>query len=94
MVTMASPFTAAGSLLVSGGPGRAGVASSCTNSGGTLACPGGFAGYVTWPAGTGTNTRQILAPSGPFTSTFNYRWSDSIPNTATLMKIGAPAGGE
>lgn len=94
MVTMASPFTVAGSLLVSGGPGRAGVASSCTNSGGTLACPGGFAGYVTWPAGAGTNTRQILAPNGMFTSSFNYRWSDSIPNAATLMKIGTPGGGE
>ena len=94
MVTMASPFTAAGSLLVSSGPGRAGVASSCTNSGGTLACPGGFAGYVSWPAGTGSNIRQILAPIGAFTTSFNYRWTDSIPNTATLMKIGAPSGGE
>jgi hypothetical protein len=94
MVTMASPFTVAGSLLVSAGPGRLGVASSCTNSGGTLTCPGGFAGYYTWPAGSGTNTRQILAPTGPFTNSFNYVWADSIPAAATLMKIGTPSSGQ
>lgn len=93
-ITMTTPFTAAGSLLVSAGPGRQGVASSCTNSGGTLACPGGFSGYIAWPAGSGTNTRQILAPAGPFTTSFNYRWSDSVPAGATLMKIGTPSSGE
>ncbi|HUB83616.1 MAG TPA: hypothetical protein VMB03_32680 [Bryobacteraceae bacterium] len=92
-VTMANPFGAAGSLLVSGGPGRSGVASSCTNNGSTLACPGGFAGYVTWPAGTGTNTRQILGPTGPLTTSFSYMWADAVPTGATLMKIGAPASG-
>jgi hypothetical protein len=94
MVTMASPFTAAGSLMVSAGPGRLGVASSCTNAGGTLTCPGGFTGYVTWLPGSGSNSRQILAPTGPFTTSFNYRWSDTIPSAATLMKIGAPSSGE
>jgi hypothetical protein len=94
MVTMASPFTVAGSLMVSAGPGRLGVASACTNAGGTLTCPGGFAGYVTWPAGSGTNVRQILAPTGPFTTSFNYRWSDFVPSSATLMKIGTPSSGE
>ena len=92
-VTMTSAFTAAGSLLVSAGPGRLGVASSCTNTGGTLACPGGFAGSVTWPAGSGANTRQLLGPSGPLTSSFNYVWADAIPTTATLMKIGTPSAG-
>jgi hypothetical protein len=33
MVTMTSPFTAAGSLLVAAGPGRLGVPSSCTEHG-------------------------------------------------------------
>jgi len=94
MVTMASPFTAAGSLMVSAGPGRLGAASSCTNAGGTLTCPGGFTGYITWLPGSGSNTRQILAPTGPFTTSFNYRWSDTIPSAATLMKIGTPSSGE
>ena len=93
MVTMASPFTVAGSLMVSAGPGRLGVASLCTNSGGNLTCPGGFTGYHTWPAGSGTNTRQILAPAGPFTNSFSYMWADSIPSAATLMKIGTPSAG-
>jgi hypothetical protein len=92
-VTMAGPFTAAGTLMVSAGPGRQGVAGLCTNSGGTLACPGGFAGYITWPAGSGTNTRQILAPTSPFTTSFNYVWADAIPSAATLMKIGTPTAG-
>lgn len=92
-VTIGSPFTAAGSLIVSAGPGRVGFASSCTNSGGTLTCPGGFAGYVTWPAGSGANTRQILAPAGAFTSGFNYVWADAVPSGATLMKIGTPSSG-
>ncbi len=92
-VTMASPFAAAGSLMVSAGPGRQGAASLCTNSGGALTCPGGFNGYVSWPAGSGSNTRQILAPSGAFTSTFTYVWADSIPSAATLMKIGTPSAG-
>jgi len=92
-VTIGSPFTAAGSLMVSAGPGRVAVASSCTNSGGTLTCPGGFAGYVTWPAGSGSNTRQILAPAGAFTNSFNYVWADAVPSAATLMKIGAPSSG-
>ena len=92
-VTLATPFTAAGSLIVSAGPGRAGVASSCTNSGGTLTCPGGFAGYVTWPAGSGSNTRQILSPAGAFTNNFNYVWADAVPSAATLMKIGTPSSG-
>jgi hypothetical protein len=93
-VTLASPFTIAGSLVVSAGPGRQSVASLCSDSGGTLSCPGGFTGHITWPAGSGTNSRQILAPSGVFTNNFNYRWSDSIPTAATLMKIGTPASGE
>jgi hypothetical protein len=93
-VTMASPFTAAGSLMVSAGPGRQGVASLCSDSGGTLTCPGGFSGHVTWLAGSGANSRQILGPTGSFTNNFNYRWSDAIPTTATLMRIGAPASGE
>src|ERR1019366_6910028 len=80
-VTMASPFATAGSLMVSAGPGRQGVASLCSDSGGTLACPGGFSGHVTWLAGSGTNSRQILGPTGTFTSNFNYRWSDTIPTT-------------
>lgn len=92
-VTMAGPFTVAGSLLVSSGPGRQGVASSCIDSGGGLACPGGFSGYLTWPAGSGINTRQILAPTGPFTNSFKYVWADSIPSAATLMKIGTPLAG-
>ena len=75
------------------GTGRAGLASSCTNSGGRLACPGGFAGYVTWPAGSGANNRQILGPAGAFTTNFNYIWADAIPAAATLMKIGTPSGG-
>ncbi len=94
MITMTSPFTVAGSLLVSAGPGRVGVPSTCTNAGGTLTCPSGFAGYVTWLPGSGTNIRQILAPTGPFTASFNYRWSDSVPAGATLMKIGTPSSGE
>ena len=92
-VTTPSAFTEAGSLIVSAGPGRVGVASSCTNSGGTLTCAGGFAGYVTWPAGSGTNKRQILAPAGAFTNSFNYVWADAVPSAATLMKIGTPSAG-
>jgi hypothetical protein len=94
VVTMASPFTVAGSLLVSAGPGRQGVASLCSDSGGNLTCPSGFSGNVTWLAGSGTNNRQILGPAGAFTSNFNYVWSDSVPTAATLMKIGTPASGE
>jgi len=93
-VAMASPFTVAGSLMVSAGPGRQGVPSLCSDSGGNLTCPGGFSGHVTWPAGSGTNSRQILGPLGAFTSNFNYRWADSIPAAATLMKIGTPSSGE
>jgi hypothetical protein len=94
VITAASPFTAAGALLVSAGAGRQAVGSLCSNSGGTLACPGGFSGYVTWPAGSGSNTRQILAPVGAFTNSFNYRWTDSVPTAASLMKIGTPSSGE
>ena len=93
-VTMASPFTTAGPLMVSAGPGRQGVASLCSDSGGNLTCPGGFSGHIAWPAGSGTNSRQILGPTGAFTSNFNYRWSDSIPTASTLMKIGTPSAGE
>ena len=91
---MASPFTTAGSLLISAGAGRQGTASLCTETGGTLSCPGGFAGRMTWLGGSGSNSRQILGPAGSFSSNFNYRWSDSVPTTATLMKIGTPSSGE
>ena len=93
-VTMASPFANAGSLLVSAGAGMQGVASLCSDTGGSLSCPGGFTGRMTWPGGSGSNNRQILGPTGPFSSNFNYRWSDVVPSAATLMKIGVPASGE
>jgi hypothetical protein len=93
-VTMANPFSSAGSLLISGGAGRQGVASLCTDTSGSLSCPGGFVGHMTWLGGSGANNRQILGPTGSFSSDFNYRWSDTIPSAATLMKIGAPASGE
>jgi hypothetical protein len=93
-VTLAIPFANAGSLLVSGGTSRQGVASTCNDSGGTLSCPGGFSGRISWMGGSGTNSRQILGPAGSFSNNFNYRWADAIPTGATLMKIGAPAAGE
>lgn len=93
-VTLPNPFAGAGSVLISAGAGRQASASLCSDSGGTLSCPGGFAGRMTWPGGSGTNSRQILGPVGAFSSTFTYRWSDIIPTAATLMKIGSPAAGE
>jgi hypothetical protein len=92
-VALPNPFAVAGSLLVSAGAGRQGVASLCRDNGGALSCPGGFSGQVTWPGGTGTNSRQILPPAGPFTNNFNYIWADAVPTAATLMKIGAPSSG-
>jgi hypothetical protein len=92
-VTLTNPFVGAGSLFVSGGAGRQGVASLCTDTGGTISCPGGFSGRMAWLGGSGTNSRQIVGPTGTFSNSFTYMWADATPTAATLMKIGAPTAG-
>ena len=92
-VTLANPFTSAGSLFVSTGAGRQGVASLCADNNGTIYCPGGFSGAMSWLGGSGTNSLKIVGPTSSFTNSFTYMWANSIPTTATLMKIGAPVSG-
>jgi hypothetical protein len=93
MVTMASPFTVAGSLHGVRGSRAAGSREFLHESRWNAGLSWRLYGICHLAGRVGHNTRQILAPNGPLTNRSNHVWADATPTGPTLMKIGAPSAG-